>query len=75
MGHPPQQGKTHKRTEPDKWLILCAVGLMVMNVIDFGLNPSAALDAPRWQWLGNMPVGIEQHTPQDLTFALAQRVH
>ncbi|GAA3537327.1 gamma-glutamyltransferase [Zobellella aerophila] len=25
---------------------------VVMNMVDFGLNPQAALDAPRWQWLG-----------------------
>lgn len=48
---------------------------VVMNLIDFGLNPQAALDAPRWQWLGNMQVGLEQHTPQDLALALAQRGH
>jgi len=48
---------------------------MVMNLVDFGLNPQAALDAPRWQWLGGMRVGLEQSTPRDLAFALAQRGH
>ena len=23
---------------------------VVMNMVDFGLNPQAALDAPRWRW-------------------------
>lgn len=48
---------------------------MVMNLVDFGLNPQAALDAPRWQWLGGQKVGIEQETPRDLTFALARCGH
>jgi gamma-glutamyltranspeptidase/glutathione hydrolase len=48
---------------------------MVMNLVDFGLNPQAALDAPRWQWLGEMKVGIEQEASRDLAFALARRGH
>lgn len=48
---------------------------MVMNLVDFGLNPQAALDAPRWQWLGDMKVGIEQEASRDLAFALARRGH
>jgi len=48
---------------------------MVMNLVDFGLNPQAALDAPRWQWLGGMKVGLEQSTPQSLALALAKRGH
>ncbi len=48
---------------------------VVMNLVDFGLNPQAALDAPRWQWLGGMKVGIEQNASRDLAFALARRGH
>jgi gamma-glutamyltranspeptidase/glutathione hydrolase len=48
---------------------------MVMNLVDFGLNPQAALDAPRWQWLGDMKVGVEQEASRDLAFALARRGH
>ncbi len=48
---------------------------MVMNLVDFGLNPQAALDAPRWQWLGDMKVGIEQGASRDLANALARRGH
>lgn len=48
---------------------------MVMNLVDFGLNPQAALDAPRWQWLGDMKVGIEQSAHRDLAAALAQLGH
>lgn len=48
---------------------------MVMNLVDFGLNPQAALDAPRWQWLGDMRVGIEQGASGDLANALSRRGH
>jgi len=46
---------------------------MVMNLVDFGLNPQAALDAPHWQWLGEMKVGIEQDASRDMAAALARR--
>ena len=48
---------------------------MVMNLVDFGLNPQAALDAPRWQWLGDRKVGIEQGASRDLAAALARLGH
>ncbi|WP_110950291.1 gamma-glutamyltransferase family protein [Pseudomonas bohemica] len=48
---------------------------MVMNLVDFGLNPQAALDAPRWQWLGGMKIGIEQGASKHLAAALARRGH
>lgn len=48
---------------------------MVMNLVDFGLNPQAALDAPRWQWLGGQQVGIEQMASRDLSMALSRKGH
>ncbi|WP_207885874.1 gamma-glutamyltransferase family protein [Pseudomonas sp. 30_B] len=48
---------------------------MVMNLVDFGLNPQAALDAPRWQWLGDKRVGIEYHAPRSLAAVLTRRGH
>lgn len=35
---------------------------MIMNTLDFTLNPQAALDAPRWQWKRGLTVEVEQHT-------------
>jgi gamma-glutamyltranspeptidase/glutathione hydrolase len=32
---------------------------VVMNCVDFGMNPQEALDAPRWQWTGDMDVSFE----------------
>lgn len=48
---------------------------MVMNTIDFGLNPQAALDAPRWQWVSGKTVEIEHQFPQALAEDLARRGH
>ena len=48
---------------------------MVMNLVDFGLNPQAALDAPRWQWMGGRRIGLEYAFPAHLARAMAQRGH
>ena len=48
---------------------------VVMNLVDFDLNPQSALDAPRWQWLGDTRVGIEHSAPRNLAAALARRGH
>ncbi len=34
---------------------------VVMNMIDFHLNPQAALDAPRWQWIEHKKVLVEKN--------------
>ncbi len=36
---------------------------VVMNTVDFGMNPQEALDAPRWQWMGGMNVMVEPGFP------------
>lgn len=48
---------------------------VLMNMIDFHLNPQAALDAPRWQWMEKKTVGIEHQVPLAITQGLAQRGH
>ncbi|WP_127581948.1 gamma-glutamyltransferase family protein [Paenibacillus koleovorans] len=48
---------------------------MVMNTIDFGLNPQAALDAPRWQWKEGKTVEVEPGYPDHLAQALSRRGH
>ena len=47
----------------------------VMNTIDFGLNPQAALDAPRWQWLKDKTVLVEHGFPPAVAAQLARRGH
>ncbi|MFL9925186.1 gamma-glutamyltransferase family protein [Herbaspirillum lusitanum] len=39
---------------------------MVMNTVDFGLNPQASLDAPRWEWESDNKVSIEHSTAEHL---------
>lgn len=48
---------------------------VVMNMVDYGLNPQAALDAPRWQWLEGKTVALEHNFPPDLARQLSQRGH
>ncbi len=48
---------------------------VVMNTIDFGLNPQAALDAPRWEWESGKRVNIERSTPEHLFHGLAALGH
>ncbi|HUP27095.1 MAG TPA: gamma-glutamyltransferase, partial [Chloroflexia bacterium] len=33
---------------------------MVINTVDYGMNPQSSLDAPRWQWTSGRTVQIEQ---------------
>lgn len=48
---------------------------VVMNALDFGLNPQAALDAPRWQWFQGKTVLVEHSFPQAIAAQLARRGH
>ncbi|HEU5317536.1 MAG TPA: gamma-glutamyltransferase [Chloroflexota bacterium] len=48
---------------------------MVVNQVDFGLNPQASLDAPRWHWVAGRGVAIEPSTPAELLDGLQARGH
>jgi gamma-glutamyltranspeptidase/glutathione hydrolase len=48
---------------------------VMMNLIDFGLNPQEALDAPRWQWTGGKKVEIEAGFGSEVAEALRARGH
>jgi len=48
---------------------------VVMNTVDFQLNPQAALDAPRWQWMEGKKVLVEPHFPNHIAQALARKGH
>ena len=48
---------------------------MVMNTVDFHLNPQAALDAPRWEWETGQTVNIERTTGEHLFRGLAALGH
>ncbi|MCP3741481.1 gamma-glutamyltransferase family protein [Rossellomorea sp. BNER] len=48
---------------------------VMMNTIDFHLNPQAALDAPRWQWMKEKQVLVEPGFPNYIAQALARKGH
>lgn len=48
---------------------------VVMNTLDFHLNPQAALDAPRWQWIEGNKFIVEPHFPIHLVQALIRKGH
>jgi len=48
---------------------------VVSNVVDFGMNPQEALDAPRWQWIKGLQVDVEPGFPADSARALARLGH
>jgi gamma-glutamyltranspeptidase/glutathione hydrolase len=48
---------------------------VVVGTVDYGLNPQAALDAPRWQITGGLGVDLEEGIPPHLRRALAGRGH
>ncbi|HET7578293.1 MAG TPA: gamma-glutamyltransferase family protein [Bacillales bacterium] len=48
---------------------------VIMNTVDFHLNPQAALDAPRWQWMEDKTVMVEHTLPNHIAAALADKGH
>ena len=48
---------------------------LLMNSIDFRMDPQAALDAPRWQWTEGKSFLVEPHFPQDILEGLQRRGH
>ena len=48
---------------------------VVMNLIDFHLDPQQALDAPRWQWLRDGSIAVETRFDANLARALERRGH
>lgn len=48
---------------------------VIVNTVDHRLNPQAALDAPRWQWVKGREVLVEQLFPVHIVEALVRRGH
>jgi gamma-glutamyltranspeptidase/glutathione hydrolase len=48
---------------------------LLVNMIDYGLNPQAALDAPRWQWKEGKIIDVEPGFPKDIAEALIRKGH
>jgi gamma-glutamyltranspeptidase/glutathione hydrolase len=45
------------------------------NFIDFHLNPQAALDAPRWQWVKGKEIMVEKEFPKHILESLIDKGH
>ena len=48
---------------------------VVTNTIDFHMNPQEALDAPRWQWVGDKNIEIERSFSPSVTEQLIRMGH
>jgi len=48
---------------------------LVVNQLDYGMNPQASIDAPRWQWLSDLSVDLERAVPEAIAQGLAARGH
>ena len=48
---------------------------VMMNLLDFHMNPQQALDAPRWQWMRDGSVTVESSFDAELARALERRGH
>ena len=48
---------------------------VLQHLLVDGMNPQAALDAPRWQWMSGRRVAFEQGFPNHVLRALARRGH
>lgn len=48
---------------------------MVVNQVDYGMNPQTSLDAPRWRWLRGREVLIEPAAGRTLIDGLVARGH
>ncbi len=48
---------------------------MVVNQADYGMNPQASLDAPRWQWLRGQAIELELGAGAHIAHGLSDRGH
>jgi gamma-glutamyltranspeptidase/glutathione hydrolase len=48
---------------------------VIVNTVDFGMNPQEALDCPRFQWTGGRKVQLEREVPAYVAADLSARGH
>ncbi len=49
--------------------------MVMVNTVDFQLNPQAALDAPRFRWTGGLNVDVEDSFPRHIAAELSRMGH
>ena len=49
--------------------------LVVVNTVDYHMNPQEAMDAPRIQWTGGKHIQLEREVPAHIAQELARRGH
>lgn len=49
--------------------------LVVVNTVDYDMNPQEALDAPRMQWIGERKIQLEREVPAHVGRKLAEMGH
>lgn len=48
---------------------------VIMNTVDWLLNPQSALDAPRWQWIAGKEIWLENSVAPEIVEDLRRRGH
>ena len=48
---------------------------VIMNTVDWLLNPQSALDAPRWQWIAGKEIWLESSVAPEIVEDLRRRGH
>ena len=48
---------------------------VVVNTVDYHMNPQECLDAPRFQWVGEKKVQLEREVPAHIAQKLADMGH
>ena len=48
---------------------------LLVNALDYGMNPQECLDAPRMQWTGGRRIQLEREVPEEIAAGLAARGH
>ena len=48
---------------------------VIVNTVDYHMNPQECLDAPRMQWIGGRHVQLEREVPAHIAAELARRGH
>ena len=48
---------------------------VIMDTVDFGLNPQATLDAPRWRWIEKKSIELERYFPMHIGDVLQSKGH